>query len=65
MSANRLVSWHKAFTRWARPRAQQHPHELGSMGPRELADLGIGRSEVPAVLNSASAWREDRAGRAE
>jgi uncharacterized protein YjiS (DUF1127 family) len=35
------------------------------MGPRELADLGIGRSEVPAVLNSASAWREDRAGRAE
>ena len=31
------------------------------MSAHELADLGMGRSEVPAVLSGNEAWQQDRA----
>ena len=62
MSANRLVLWCQAVSTWMRSSPPRHPHELRGMSPHELADLGIGRSEVPAVLSSPSTWQKDRAG---
>ncbi|MFM9900378.1 MAG: hypothetical protein ACKVOT_05140 [Polaromonas sp.] len=61
MPANRLVSWCQAVSRWWRSSAPQHPHELRGMSAHELADLGMGRSEVPAVLSGNEAWQQDRA----
>lgn len=34
--------------------------ELGQMTSRELNDLGIGRSDIPALLNQPAAWSRDR-----
>lgn len=62
MPANRLVSWCRAVNRWLRSTPPQHPHELRGMSAHELADLGMGRSEVPAVLSGTGAWQKDRAG---
>lgn len=30
------------------------------MSAQELKDLGIGRSEIPALLDQADAWKKDR-----
>jgi len=34
--------------------------ELAQMGARELNDLGISRSDIPALLDDPVAWRRDR-----
>ncbi len=34
--------------------------ELAHMSARELNDLGIGRGEIPALLDDPLAWRRDR-----
>ena len=41
----------RILVRWAaRRRAHRHALQLAAMSEHELLDLGIGRSEVPAVL---------------
>lgn len=32
---------------------------LQSMSERELADLGLGRSDIPALMDPASDWRRE------
>ena len=50
----------RAMARWfSNRRAQQH-QDLSSMSAQELKDLGIGRSEIPALLDQAAAWKKDR-----
>ncbi|MGH8848634.1 MAG: DUF1127 domain-containing protein [Polaromonas sp.] len=39
---------------------KRHQAELRQMSTRELSDLGIGRSEIPALLEAPAAWREGR-----
>ncbi|GAA4336203.1 hypothetical protein GCM10023165_13240 [Variovorax defluvii] len=39
----------------ARRHARQQASQLGGMSEHELLDLGIGRSEVPAVLSASQA----------
>jgi len=34
--------------------------ELEQMSARELNDLGIGRGDIPALLDDPVAWRKDR-----
>lgn len=34
--------------------------ELGAMSAHELSDLGIGRSEIPALMGEPAAWRASR-----
>ncbi|WP_411885978.1 DUF1127 domain-containing protein [Polaromonas sp. YR568] len=34
--------------------------ELMAMSSHELSDLGIGRSEIPALLGEPSSWRSSR-----
>ncbi len=34
--------------------------ELARMSERELNDLGIGRGDIPALLDEPVAWRRDR-----
>jgi uncharacterized protein YjiS (DUF1127 family) len=34
--------------------------ELAQMGTRELNDLGIGRGDIPALLDDPVAWHRDR-----
>lgn len=34
--------------------------ELTAMSAHELSDLGIGRSEIPALMGEPSAWRSSR-----
>ncbi|MEO8021933.1 DUF1127 domain-containing protein [Polaromonas sp.] len=34
--------------------------ELAQMSTRELNDLGIGRGDIPALLDEPAAWRRDR-----
>ena len=34
--------------------------ELMAMSSHELSDLGIGRSEIPALFNEPSSWRASR-----
>lgn len=34
--------------------------ELMAMSSRELSDLGIGRSEIPALLSEPSSWNAGR-----
>ncbi|MES2943173.1 MAG: DUF1127 domain-containing protein [Pseudomonadota bacterium] len=34
--------------------------ELSQMTTRELNDLGIGRGDIPALLNQPAAWSKDR-----
>lgn len=34
--------------------------ELAQMSARELNDLGIGRGDIPALLDEPVAWRRDR-----
>ena len=42
------------LVRWAaRRRAHRHALQLAAMSEHELLDLGIGRSEVPALLQGA------------
>ncbi|MFI5445114.1 DUF1127 domain-containing protein [Polaromonas sp. UC242_47] len=47
-------------------RARQHRQRrqdlaaLGQMNERELKDLGLGRSDIPALLETPTLWREDR-----
>jgi uncharacterized protein YjiS (DUF1127 family) len=50
----------RAFAAWcarvlARRRARHQALQMADMSEHELLDLGIGRSEVPALLRSASA----------
>ncbi len=33
---------------------------LAQMSNRELNDLGIGRSDIPGVVDTPARWREDR-----
>lgn len=42
--------------------ARQHrpDTELGQMSQRELNDLGIGRSEIPALLQTSGDWAAGR-----
>lgn len=50
----------RAIARWfSNWRARQH-NELLRMSARELNDLGIGRSEIPALLEQPAAWQKDR-----
>ena len=39
---------------------QQHQSELTHMSARELSDLGIGRSDIPALLYRPAEWLVDR-----
>jgi uncharacterized protein YjiS (DUF1127 family) len=39
---------------------QQHQSELTHMNARELSDLGIGRSDIPALLYRPAEWLADR-----
>ncbi|MBA3594025.1 MAG: DUF1127 domain-containing protein [Polaromonas sp.] len=41
-------------------RLRRNRHELAQMSTRELNDLGIGRGDIPALLDDAVAWRRDR-----
>ena len=34
--------------------------ELQAMSPHELSDLGIGRSEIPALFGEPSSWQSSR-----
>lgn len=49
-----------------RERARQHRQRrqdlaaLGQMNERELKDLGLGRSDIPALLDAPTLWRQDR-----
>ena len=48
---------------WARERAapaRLQQDELMAMSSHELSDLGIGRSEIPALFGEPSSWRVDR-----
>ena len=40
--------------------AQPGHRELAGMNGQELNDLGIGRGEIPAVLEAPLHWRRDR-----
>lgn len=60
LPAGLLFVLKRAMARWfANRRAQQH-QDLSSMSAQELKDLGIGRSEIPALLDQADAWKKDR-----
>ena len=39
---------------------EQHQSELTHMNARELSDLGIGRSDIPALLYRPAEWLADR-----
>ena len=41
-------------------RRRQQSSELAHMSARELNDLGIGRGDIPALLNQPAAWLVDR-----
>ena len=47
-------------TRQPRRKHQQQHSELTHMSTRELSDLGIGRSDIPALLYRPAAWLADR-----
>lgn len=50
----------RAISRWlANWRTRQH-EELSQMSARDLNDLGIGRSEIPALLDPSDGWQKDR-----
>lgn len=39
---------------------KRHEAELRQMSALELNDLGIGRGEIPALLEAPATWREGR-----
>ena len=39
---------------------KRHEAELQQMSARELNDLGIGRGEIPALLETPATWRGGR-----
>ncbi|MES2242002.1 MAG: DUF1127 domain-containing protein [Pseudomonadota bacterium] len=39
---------------------RQSRAELAQMSARELNDLGIGRGDIPALLDDPAGWRRDR-----
>ena len=39
---------------------RRHEAELRQMSARELSDLGIGRGEIPALLETPAAWLKSR-----
>lgn len=47
----------------ARRRARRHALQLAAMSEQELLDLGVGRSEVPALLRGVPHARTDRSRR--
>ena len=57
MPANRLILWCQALFK----RQPLYQRELVNMSAHELADLGIGRSELPAVLQRSDDWQQGRA----
>lgn len=60
LPAGLFIAVQRTLVRWfANRRAQQH-QDLSSMSAQELKDLGIGRSEIPALLDQADAWKKDR-----
>jgi len=59
-----MVAWfreapHASTTDGPAPTRLQRD-ELMAMSSHELNDLGIGRSEIPALLGEPSAWRSSR-----
>lgn len=42
------------------PATRLQRDELMAMSSHELSDLGIGRSEIPALLGEPSSWRSSR-----
>lgn len=42
------------------PATRLQRDELMAMSNHELSDLGIGRSEIPALLGEPSSWRSSR-----
>ena len=60
LPAGLFIAVQRTLVRWlANRRAQQH-QDLSLMSAQELKDLGIGRSEIPALLDQADAWKKDR-----
>ncbi|MDI1273296.1 DUF1127 domain-containing protein [Polaromonas sp.] len=61
----------RGLAQWLQPRPrgpvpdkglQQSRAELEQMSARELNDLGIGRGDIPALLDDPVGWRRDRPG---
>jgi uncharacterized protein YjiS (DUF1127 family) len=52
----------RAVLRWPAGNRQlrRGRDELAQIVPRELNDLGISRSDIPALLQDPAAWRRDR-----
>ncbi|MFC5519391.1 DUF1127 domain-containing protein [Polaromonas jejuensis] len=46
--------------RQQRGQDKRHEAELRQMSTRELNDLGIGRGEIPALLETPATWRGGR-----